>query len=336
KLKKNKACTFALKIRIPVWVRGQVVPSDVYRYSDVKQLSYSVKVNGQPMKADLQDGYFTVGRKWKAGDRVEVHFDMEPRVVKANPQVKADRGRVAVERGPLVYCAEWPDNDFDLVNVLANRRPVFETVERPDLLYGLTEIRTDAQVLGYDKSGRLTTSDVRLTLIPYYAWAHRGAGNMDVWLPQDVDATTPAVPSTLASESRVEASYKTSALSAVNDGYVPADANDRSVVYYRWGEKKDTAEWISYEFPKPSKVSASTVYWFDDAPWGDCRVPRSWSLYYKDGNGQWQPVAASGTYGTEKGKGNTVNFTPVQTTALKLEVMLPADYSSGLFEWEVE
>ncbi len=192
-VKKNKAGEFAMKIRIPGWVRGQVVPSDLYRYSDGKRLGYSVKVNGQPVESELQDGYFTIERRWKKGDKVEVHFDMEPRVVKAHAKVEADRGRVAVERGPLVYCAEWPDNDFDIMSVLVNRRPQFETVEKPDLLCGLTEIKTGAQVLGYDAEGRLTASDVELTLIPYYAWAHRGSGNMMVWLPQEVSATSPSM-----------------------------------------------------------------------------------------------------------------------------------------------
>ncbi len=335
-VKKNKAGAFAMKIRIPGWVRGQVVPSGLYRYSDGKRLGYSVKVNGQPMESELQDGYFTIERRWKKGDKVEVHFDMEPRVVKAHAKVEADRGRVAVERGPLVYCAEWPDNDFDIMSVLVNRRPQFETVEKPDMLCGLTEIKTGAQVLGYDSEGRLTASDVELTLIPYYAWAHRGSGNMMVWLPQEVSATSPSMPPTLASESRVDASHKTTALSAINDRLVPADENDRSMAYYHWWPKKSSTEWITYEFPKPSKVSSSTVYWFDDEPWGGCRVPQSWKLYYKDEQGGWTPVSAAGTYGTKKGVPNTVEFTPVQTTAMKLEVVLPKDNSAGVFEWEVE
>lgn len=335
-VKKNKVGAFAMKIRIPGWVRGQVVPSDLYRYSDGKRLGYSVKVNGQPVESELQDGYFTIERRWKKGDKVEVHFDMEPRVVKAHAKVEADRGRVAVERGPLVYCAEWPDNDFDIMSVLVNRRPQFETVEKPDMLCGLTEIKTGAQVLGYDAEGRLTASDVELTLIPYYAWAHRGSGNMMVWLPQEVSATSPSMPATLASESRVDASHKTTALSAINDRLVPVDENDRSMDYYHWWPKKNSTEWITYEFPKPSKVSSSTVYWFDDEPWGGCRVPQSWKLYYKDEQGGWTPVSAVGTYGTKKGVPNTVEFTPVQTTAMKLEVVLPKDNSAGVFEWEVE
>ena len=78
------------------------------------------------------------------------------------------------------------------------------------------------------------------------------------------------------------------------------------------------------------------MYWFDDGPWGGCRVPKGWKLYYKDRQGGWQPVEAQGAYGTEKGVGNTVRFAPVLTSALKLEVILPDGHSAGLYEWEVE
>ena len=85
--------------------------------------------------------------------------------MKANNKVEADRGRIAVERGPIVYCAEWPDNDFDVLSVFMNRTPQFEVVEKPDLLYGINQLKTDAQILGYDDRGRLTATDVKLTLI---------------------------------------------------------------------------------------------------------------------------------------------------------------------------
>lgn len=194
---KNSAGPFNLKIRIPGWVQNRPVPSNLYIYADGKHPGYSVKVNGEPFSASLQDGYFCLERAWKRGDKVEVHFDMEPRIVKATQEVEADRGRIAVERGPLVYCAEWPDNDFDVSGVLMNRSPRFEVVPQPDLLYGITQLKTDAQVLGYDARGRLTATDVKLTLIPYYAWAHRGPGTMAVWLPQEVSALRPILPSSL-------------------------------------------------------------------------------------------------------------------------------------------
>ena len=225
-INKNNAGPFNLKVRIPGWVRGQVVPSDLYTYSDGKRLKYTVKVNGEAVQNELKDGYFSIDRRWKKGDKVEVHFDMEPRTVKANNKVEADRGRIAVERGPIVYCAEFPDNNFDIFSVFMNRTPKFEVVEKPDLLYGINQLKTGAQTLGYDDQGRLTTTDVSLTLIPYYAWAHRGSGAMEVWLPQELSASRPAMPATLASESKIDASHRASSISAINDRLVPKDEND--------------------------------------------------------------------------------------------------------------
>lgn len=333
---KNAAGTFAMKIRIPGWVRNQVVPSDLYTYSDGKRPGYSVKVNGEAVTSALEQGYFTIERKWKKGDRVELQLDMEVRTVKANGKVEADRGRMAVERGPIVYCAEWPDNNFNVLSLLMNQHPQFEVVERPDLLYGLNQIKTPVQTLEYDEQGRLVVKDQELTLIPYYAWAHRGPGNMAVWLPSEVRATRPVAIPTLASKSQVSASHPAKSLTAITDGLVPADENDRTIPYYHWWPKEGTTEWIVYEFPEKTEVSSSTVYWYDDAPWGSCRLPRSWKVYYKNEAGEWTPVPEADAYPVSKGNPNAVHFTPVSTSAVKLEVVLPEKYAAGMYEWEIQ
>ena len=331
----NKAKAWTMKVRIPGWVRGQVVPSNLYEYTDGKRLGYSITVNGEKVESELQNGYFCINRTWKKGDVVRVHFDMEPRTVKANYKVEADRGRISVERGPIVYCAEWPDNDFDVLSILMNREPKFEVVERPDLLYGLNQLTTDAQVLNYDDNGRLVAEDVKLTLIPYYAWCHRGSGSMAVWLPQELTATRPTMPATLASVSKLDASTKTSSLKSIADRLVPKDEFDRSMPYYHWWPAQATTEWMTYEFPEPATIKSSTVYWFDDGPWGGCRVPKWWKIYYMDEAGEWQEVQNPDKYETVKGAANTVNFDPVTTKKVKLEVRQPDDNSAGLFEWEV-
>ncbi len=333
---KKGSGSFALNLRIPGWVRGQVVPSDLYNYADAKHLGYSVKVNGQEMKADLQDGYFVVERKWKKGDKVQIHFDMEPRLVKANGLVDADKGRAAIERGPLVYCAEWPDNDCDVLSVLLNQDPKYTMGTKEIQNTQVQTLTTDAQTLSFDTDGRLTAKDERLVLIPYYAWAHRGNGNMAVWLPIDLNATSPALPPSIASESTVDASVeKLPALSAINDRLVPADGNDRSVPYTHWWPKNNSTEWLSYTFKEAQTVSTSTVYWFDDSPWGGCTVPESWKLYYKDTSGQWKEVSNASGYPCVKGVACTVNFDPVTTSAMKLELVQPKDKSCGVFEWSV-
>ncbi len=331
----NKAGQWTMKVRVPGWVRNQVVPSNLYEYSDGKRLGYCISVNGEKVEGELQNGYFCIDRKWKKGDVVRVHFDMEPRTVKANYKVEADRGRISVERGPIVYCAEWPDNDFDVLSIVMNREPKFELVERPDLLYGLNQLKTDAQVLSYDDNGRLVAEDVKLTLIPYYAWCHRGSGEMAVWLPQELTATRPTMPATLASLSKLDASTKTSSLNSIADRLVPKDEFDRSMPYYHWWPAQATTEWMTYEFPEVTTVQSSTVYWFDDGPWGGCRVPKWWKVYYMDETGEWQEVKNPDKYTTEKGAANTVNFDPVTTKKVKLEVRQPDDNSAGLFEWEI-
>ena len=344
KVAANKAGQWAMKVRIPGWVRNEVVPSNLYEFTDNLRPKYNITVNGNAVNGKLtDDGYFTIDRKWKKGDVVRVHFDMDPRTVRANNNVEADRGFVAIERGPLVYCAEWPDNDFDIMGALVNQSPKM-TVEDGTLHakdkkvadYYIKVIKTDAQLLSFDKQGRLNTKDVKLSLIPYYAWCHRGSGKMRVWLSQDLSSSRPEQPATLASLSKVTASTPAASLSAVNDRLVPKDGTDRSMPYYHWWPKQGVTEWIAYEFPEASTVQSSTVYWYDDGPWGGCRVPKAWRIFFKNDNGEWQSVSGADKYPTTKGTASTVNFEPVKTKAIKIEIDLPSDNSAGLFEWSVK
>ena len=190
---------FDLNIRIPGWVRGEVVPSDLYSFVDGKHLDYCIKVNGKEVINSnvkdnaLTDGYAVLNRKWKKGDVIEIHFDMEPRLVKANDKVVDDRGRLAVERGPLVYCAEWPDNDADVSTYLLNQHPQLNMGKNITITsdHKVQSITTNAQALSIGSDGKLKTADKTLTLIPYYAWDHRGQkGGMDVWLPAAVGAAS--------------------------------------------------------------------------------------------------------------------------------------------------
>jgi DUF1680 family protein len=345
KLTVGTSAKFNLMVRIPGWVRGQVVPSDLYNYSDGKHLKYTVSVNGKQISSDLKDGYMPIMRSWKKGDVVSVHFDMQPRTVRANGQVAADKGRIEIERGPLVYCAEWPDNQCNVLEVLLNQDPKFD-VEKTQLQvkkqqggetdYPIVSLTTAAQTLSFNAEGKLTSTDVSLKLIPYYAWNHRGSGNMAVWMAQDLSATSPALPPSIASQSKIDASLRTPALTAINDRLIPADADDRSVPYYHTWPKKNSTEWLQYTFAAPASISSATVYWFDDGPWGGCRVPKSWSVEYKDASGNWQAVAHPTGYTVQKGSANIVNFDPITTSALRLNIVQPEEYSTGVFEWSVK
>jgi len=195
KVAKTKAKAFTMKIRIPGWGRGNVVPSDLYQFASNAKQGYSVSVNGTAMSGEVgSDGYLTITRKWKRGDVVSIHFDMDVQTVTAADRVQADRGRIAVERGPLVYCAESMDNDANLNTIVLGKNAQFTigdktlSVEGKD--YMLKSLTTEAQQLSTDANGKLQASDTRLTLIPYYAWNHRGVGRMTVWLLNDVSRAT--------------------------------------------------------------------------------------------------------------------------------------------------
>lgn len=181
----NKAGRFTLKLRIPGWARDIVAPGGLYAFVG-NAGGYTVKVNGEEVAGALDKGYLAIDRKWKNGDRVELEFPMEPRFVAARPEVEADRGRLAVQRGPLVYCAEWPDNDFAFGAAVVNPEMPM-TTRSSDMLGGVTIIDVPAQLVER-RDGRLGLSDVKIAMIPYYAWAHRGKGKMAVWLAAEPSA----------------------------------------------------------------------------------------------------------------------------------------------------
>ena len=191
----NKAKAFSMMIRIPGWVQNKVVPSHLYAYSDDVLAGYEVTVNGQPVTGELDKGYQTINRQWKKGDVVRIHFDMPVRTVVADRHVAEDRGRVAVERGPLVYCAEWADNEgINPHHLLLPRQPQFDVQpaygiqnkEGDGSTFSVTAINAKAQEASVTPDGRLSAKDVTVKLIPYYAWNHRGAGRMDVWLARSL------------------------------------------------------------------------------------------------------------------------------------------------------
>ena len=193
-VKKNQAKAFDMLVRIPEWVNGTPVPSDLYQFSDGVKGSYSVKVNGQPVSGKLEKGYLVISRPWKKGDVVSVHFDMPVRTITAHEKVKADEGRVAVERGPLVYCAEGADNQgFSIFNFLMPQQPQFAVSDhqingKRDVNFSVKAISVKGKAVEQDAQGNPTVKDATLTMIPYYAWNHRGPGLMEVWMPRSIKA----------------------------------------------------------------------------------------------------------------------------------------------------
>ena len=159
---------------------------------------------------------------------------------------------------------------------------------------------------------------------------------MTVWIPYEASAARPKPAPTIASKAKVSASVPNKRMyMALNDQYDPQDSKDNSALYMHWWPKKDTLEWVQYDFDQAYTISSSKVYWYDDGPFGGCRIPLSWKLYYRKGD-EWVPVKNTSPYEVAIDKYNTVSFEPVNTTALRLEVQLPKDNSSGIHEWSVQ
>ena len=162
---------FALCLRLPGWARGEPVPSTLYRYDDATSPTSTVRVNGQPVGAVFLAGYAVIEREWRAGDSVELELPMPPRRVRGHDRIDAVRGRVALERGPLVYCVEQPDAGVPLAELALSPRAWLSPIACPDLLGGVTILRVEnADAPGFDA-------------VPYHLWNNRGLAPMSVWLP---------------------------------------------------------------------------------------------------------------------------------------------------------
>lgn len=334
----NKRGRFTINVRIPGWARNEAAPSDLYRFQDRIDEPATIKINGRPVTFKLDKGYAGLNRDWKSGDVIELALPTPVRRITAHQQVEADRGRVALQRGPLVYCAEWPDNPGGRVrNLMLPDGAKLTAQFQPGLLNGVEVIKGKAIALASDAEGKTLKTEQDFTAIPYFAWANRGRGEMIVWLPNNESGVRPTPAPTIASKSKVRASenQNPNLIAAVNDQSEPRASSDNSDIYFHWWPRKGTVEWLEYTFEKPSAVSETEVYWYDDTGRGECRTPAAWRILYKDGE-TWKPVEAVGEYGVEKNRFNGVRFKPVTTSGLRLEVTMQRNWSAGVQEWKLK
>lgn len=326
-----------VKFRIPSW-------------SGVDKLS--VSVGGSKQEVPVKDGFISVNRTWKAGDSVQFEIPFRVRRVEAHPNADMLAGKTAMGWGPMIYCLEGVDNkfDFDRVGFPASSpvKAEWETGTFPGTpLSGITVLKGKLLAVGETNwSGKLyadaaPAQEVPFKAIPYAFWDNRAAGALKVWLP-----TTPP-----ASSARgLEKSAKI-ALSFVSGNCVPAGASDGIVPKtsgitagrqcHWWPHKGPETgiaeEWIEYTWDKPQTLSSSRVFWFDDTGAGECRKPAAWRLESWNGSA-WVPVVLErgSKFATDLDKWVEVEFTPIKTQKLRLTVQLPARFSTGIHEWQVQ
>lgn len=334
KIDQPSAGKMNLKIRIPGWAQNQPVPSDLYHFASQLGESFTLKINGENEDAKVENGYINLDENWKSGDEITVSFPMPVRKIVANENVPNDKGKLAYQRGPVVYCFEDKDNDNGFMfDCFAKSDEKVDAQFDGELLGGVVKLQLQGERVEV-KDGAQETEPVSLTAIPYYAWNNRGMSNMLVWLA-DEEATAVVKPATLAS-TNAKATASTDWAPGLNDGFDPKSSGDVDKSYFYWWLKEGSDEWVQYDFETPTTVSESQVYWLNmDHYDGDYRVPASWRLEYKDAKGNWKPVETNDPFGVELDQYNTVSFKPVKTSAIRLLAKLQEGESAGILEWKV-
>lgn len=187
KINPKSSTTLQVLVRIPGWAMNQAMPSDLYSFADQSVSKIPISINGKPVEYEMKNGYAVLTRIWKKGDVLQVQLPMDVHKIKSNPKVEDNIGKVALQRGPLVYCAEWPDNFGLTSNLILPSSASFTTEYKADMLNGVTVINSQAMAVTIDgTTNNVATKNQSFTAIPYYAWAHRGKGEMMIWFPQRV------------------------------------------------------------------------------------------------------------------------------------------------------
>lgn len=346
----ERPARFEIWLRVPIWAQGHdIVPPPIKAGEPVEPaLPRDVRTSG--------DWWKVLTREWKRGDRIHINFGLEPQRRECDPKVLANAGRVALQSGPLVYAFEAADNGGSAQTLLLGPQHVdLTSAWRADLLGGTNVLVAKAERRrASDNPFVAVTEPATLVAIPFALLGNRGANEHVVWIPTDpqlANAPDEGVRLLRTATRMLRASNGVSGndLAALDDGVFGERSNDTSAaratfwprVGARDAEPSDSAgpplpvatEWFEYALRAPRELSGCTVQWADDQ--GACRVPRSWRVLARTTEG-WRDVELrAGSYATAPDVRHTVEFAPLQATALRLAVELQPGYTAGALEWHV-
>ena len=347
------AVAFPLYLRVPGWCQTP-----------------TVRVNGKPVAVEAgPQSYIIVSRQWKSGDKVSLHLPMTASVRTWEKNMNS----VSVDHGPLTYSlavgekwtryagtVRWPEYavyptsswnygleadhsvsaaSFDIIrkggrlaeNPWTHEGNPIELRAKARKIPNWQADRNNVVSVLQPSPAKTTEAVETVTLIPM------GAARLRITsfpvVSTNADAHEWSAP--VKPEMTITASHINDDLDAVADGLEPANSYDQKVPRLTFWDHKGTSEWVQYDYPKAITLSSASVYWYDDTGHGECRVPKSWRLLYKDGD-TFKPVVVEAAYGTDKDQFNSVQFAPVTTSTLKLEIQLQEGFSGGILEWKVK
>jgi uncharacterized protein len=178
--------TKALHIRIPGWARSEAVPGELYSFQN-ESTPVVITVNGEKFAYPIENGYAIVQKTWRKGDVVEITLPMNARMVRARNELKQNNQRVAVQRGPLVYCVEGTDNNGKAWNIIVPENTRFTDTSYIVSTEQVIALKAEVPVVTVSADGlNVQTEKKTITAIPYYTWANRGQSQMQVWLPTSI------------------------------------------------------------------------------------------------------------------------------------------------------
>ena len=351
KVSAPKAVRFPLYLRVPQWC-------------DAPQ----VQVNGKPLEVKAEPlSYIVLDRTWADGDEVKLRLPMK---LVTHTWAK-NKNSVSIDYGPLTFSLKigedwkpfgsnksWPDWEvfpttpwnyglaIDPASPTASLQiKRKETVSNEPFRPENAPIEIVAQGRRIPQWKQETTGLIRplqmspaktaepveqITLIPMGAARLRISAFPVASTSADAhEWIEPVAASVTASHV-----FEGDSVEAIADGLLPKSSNDPEIPRFTWWNHRGTAEWVQWAFKTPRKVSGVEVYWFDDTGRGQCRLPQSWRVLYKDGD-QWKPVANPTPCRIAPDQFNKTTFDAVQTTALRLEVQLQPQFSGGILEWRV-
>jgi DUF1680 family protein len=327
---------FIFWLRIPTWCNDRFVPGELYSYADQTVSKIQASINGKKVKAAVTDGYLPIKHVWKKGDKVTLELPMEVRYSVADERVEADINRLCITRGPLVYCAEQPDNEYPASSYII---PTIDGKEQTNIisegiLKGIPTISLKAEALKEEE-----TIPATLKLIPYYAWNNRGDNmTMNVWFAKDAETALQGITHTVGNVADVHATHTFSGdeIYAIADGKLPKDSRDGSIPRWTSWSQKGVKQQVEIKLKKEQPIESVSVYWYDDK--GGVQLPVSWEMEYHT-NGQWHPfkLYVTDNYGIQPDQFNMVHpAEPIQADAIRLNIQPKKEATVGILEVTIE
>lgn len=326
----------ALHIRIPGWAQNVALPGGLYQFAKNDSSPVTLALNGELIDTKLDNGFAVIERQWSGGEVLELNLPMPVRTVLASEQLTENAGKLALQRGPLIYSLEGVDQpDGKVLDKLLPENATFSVERRDDLPGDVTAIRFTGQLVTMGANGKLDASQpVDLTAIPYFAWAHRGMSEMAVWLPVVPEKTFPKGAPTMSRLAKIVFEGDASGIAALNDAHQPTSSRDAENGYFAWAERRDTLR-VTYEFDMPRAFSASQIYWFLDVA-KNYQVPEKWRVQLLV-EGEWHTVFNPYTvWENAPDQFNKVIYETVTADAARLEVFPKSGATAAILEWRID